>query len=183
MPETVSTVSRSFIRHLARWRAEHLQRAAWQIENKQARWEMAPIPRYENNNGRTNLTQRSAASPRTIWVQSHVNVHVPAIETAVFDWPEETLTLSEHDMRTALYLMRDHDLIDAWETYARESEPINIWGWHERDGIREGFRAKYRPGLAHAVLAFALPSLHWSTGRHWTLPELGGRKTDTNRNP
>lgn len=175
MPETATqTVSHSFIRHLARWRAEHLQRAAWQIENRQAKWEMVAIPRYENHNGRTNLSNRSAASPRTIWVQSHVNVIVPAIETEVFDWPEETLTLSEHDMRTALYLMRDHDLIDAWETYAREPEPIKVWSVIERDGLRPGFRTRVRPQLTDATLAFTLPSLEWSTGRPWTLQELVG---------
>lgn len=173
MPETTTqTVTHTFIRHLARWRAEHLQRAAWQIENNKARWELTPINRYENHDGRTTLTTRSSVSPRTIQVQSHVNVHVPAIQTEVFDWPEETLTLSEHDMRIALYLMRDHGLIDAWETYAREDQPIRVWTAHGRDGMRPGFRTRIRSLLPSATLAFSLPSLEWSTGRTWTITEL-----------
>lgn len=174
MPEDTQTVNLSFIRHLARWRAEHLQRAAWAIENNTATWELAPIARYENYDGRTTLTNRSSASPRILRVRSHVNVRIPAIETDVFTWPAETLTLSEQNMRDALWLMAEHDLINAWESYAREDEPINVWTVIERDGLRRGFRTRTRPQLAEATLAFSLPSLHWGTGKTWTLQELVG---------
>lgn len=175
MPEDTQLVNLSFIRHLARWRAEHLQRAAWQIENNKATWELAPIARYENHDGRTSLRSTSSASPRILRVKSHVNVRIPAIETNVFSWPAETLTLSEQNMRDALLLMMEHDLINAWESYAREPEPIKVWSVIERDGLRPGFRTRIRPQLADATLAFALPSLEWNTGRPWKLEELVGR--------
>ena len=174
---TTREISISFVRHLARWRAEYLQRTAWNMHNNEATWETARIERYARPDGRSGFLRRSPASPRVLYIPSHVNCDLPSIETNVFTWPAETLTLTEQNLENAERVMLEHDpaVLQAWRTYLAEPEPIKVWSVIERDGIRPGFRTKIRPLLPAATLALTLPTLEWNTGREWKLEELVGR--------
>lgn len=180
--QTAEQFNLTTIRHLARHRAEHLQRAAWQANSGDAIWETVRIDRYTTHNTRRNFLRRSNPSPRSIWVPSHINVPVPALNTQPLDWPAEELSLTEQDIKNAEAIMLEHDprIHQAWRAYLTEPEPITVWTIHQRDGLRRGFRTRIRPFLPEATLAFAIPSIEWATNQPWTLNELGGRKTDAN---